>query len=346
MEEYQGMQIRKRILMADRATIYHVMSRTAYQSFLFDEEAKGVFTRMLFHQAAFAGIDVLGYCIMSNHIHLLIRVSPIDSIPDTSLLERYKNYYGEIKIPQSSLSFETLRQTLKEGGSEAELARQRVLSRMGDLPAFMRELKQRFTLWYNHKHNNKGTIWAARYKSLIVEDSPESLTRVAAYIDLNPVRAEIVEDPKDYRWCGYAACHMGNRLMKEALIQLFCRERDYSEALKSYRLILFGKGYQSKGKSGSDQGRISADVLGKVVRQGGHIPLHELLRVRIRYFSDGLVMGTQPFVETVFKEHRSTFGPKRLKAGSPLPASNWGSLHTMRNLQRRVYSSSIAHVTK
>jgi len=333
------MSVRKRILMADRATVYHVISRTAYQSFLFNEEAKGVFVRMLFHQAAFAGVDVLGYCVMSNHIHLLIRVTPVDSLPDSTLLERYGNYYGDIKIPQSSLSLDALRRTLDTGGHEAEAARQRILSRMGDLPAFMRELKQRFTLWYNHKHENKGTIWAARYKSLIVEDCTESLTRVAAYIDLNPVRAEIVEDPKDYTWCGYAACLRGNRLMKDALRELFLGQYDGTEALNNYRLILFGKGYQSKGDAGSNRGRISAETLEKVERRQGQVPIHELLRLRIRYFSDSLALGTQPFVESVYKAHRSAFGPNRQRPGSPLPLENWGALHTLRDLKRRVYSS-------
>lgn len=332
------MQTRKRILMLDQPTVYHVISRTAYQSFLFDEDAKDVFVRMLFHQAAFAGIEILGYCVMSNHIHLMVHVLPINSLPDKTLLERYKSYYGEDKIPQSSLSFSALEGILKENGAEAEMARQRILSRMGDLPAFMRELKQRFTIWYNHKNGNKGTIWAARYKSLIVENSPESLTRVAAYIDLNPVRAEIVEDPKDYRWCGYAACLAGNRSMRAALGQLFTGSCEYAEALKSYRLILFGKGHQSKGTPDSDQGRISTQALEQALKEGGHVPVHELLRLRIRYFSDSLALGTQPFVESVFNHHRSSFGKNRQKAGSPLPPCNWGSLHTLRDLKRRVYS--------
>ena len=87
------MYSRKRLL-ADRSAVYHVMSRTAYQSLVFGDEEKEIFTRLLFQQALFAGVDVLGYCIMSNHIHLLLRVSPIDSLPDEVLLERYRSYYG------------------------------------------------------------------------------------------------------------------------------------------------------------------------------------------------------------------------------------------------------------
>jgi hypothetical protein len=211
---------------------------------------------------------------------------------------------------------------------------------MGDLPAFMRELKQRFTIWYNHKNQNKGTIWASRYKSLLVEDSPESLTRVAAYIDLNPVRAKLAENPEDYRWCGYAAAMAGNRLMRSAIVSLFGQKHKYTEAIQSYRLILFGKGYQQK-KSGSalsDSGTISATDLEKVIRQGGKVPLHELLRLRVRYFSDGLALGSKSFVEVVFREHRGAFGARRMKAGTALPAGTWGQLHAMRDLRKDVYS--------
>jgi REP element-mobilizing transposase RayT len=313
------------------------MSRTAYRSLLFGDEEKEIFTRMLLQQAIFAGVEVLGYCVMGNHIHLLLRVSPVDSLPDKVILARYRQYYGPQKTPQSTYSIEELEAILQADGHAAEVARRRILSRMGDLPAFMRELKQRFTIWYNHKHENKGTIWAARYKSLLVEDSTESLTRVAAYLDLNPVRAELVKDPKDYRWCGYAAAMGGNRLMRSALIELFGQKRDFAEALRSYRIILFGKGYQSKGSLDSDKGTISAEMLEAVIRQGGSVSVHELLRLRVRYFSDGLVLGSKSFVESVFQENRSIFGPRRRKAGTALPKGIWGTLHSMRDLKKKVY---------
>jgi putative transposase len=38
---------------------------------------------------------------------------------------------------------------------------------------------------------------------VVVENSVNALKTVAAYIDLNPIRAGLVEDPKDYRFCGY-----------------------------------------------------------------------------------------------------------------------------------------------
>ena len=76
---------------------------------------------------------------------------------------------------------------------------------IGDVSVFMRDLKQRFTIWYNHQNGNRGTLWMERFKSLVVEPSLQAMATVAAYIDLNAVRSEQVEDPANYRYCSYAA---------------------------------------------------------------------------------------------------------------------------------------------
>lgn len=334
MEMYQ----RRRILIEGHSAVYHVMSRTVCQNFLFGEAEKEVFCRQLRKQAAFAGIEVLAFCVMSNHIHLLLRVPILGALSDEELLHRYLAYYGEDKVPLSTYSVQELRAILAQGGQQAAAARARVTARMCNLPAFMRELKQRFSIWFNHQHGTKGTIWAARYKSVIVEDTPESLTRVAAYIDLNPVRAELVTDPKDYRWCSYAASLAGVRSARAGLEQLFNNSRRYPEAIASYRLILFGKGYQSKGVLNKDQGRISAERVEQILKEQGKVPLEELLRVRVRYFGDGLALGSKTFIAQFLRDHRNAFGQKRRKAGTPLPTTDTAfTLHSFRNLQRNIY---------
>ena len=329
---------RKRILVQGKSAVYHVMSRTACQAFLFGDREKEVFCGLLRKQAAFAGVEVLAYCVMSNHIHLLLRVPVVEALSDEDLLSRYQSYYGNERVPLSTYSMEELRLILAEGGRDAEAARERILARMGNLPTFMRELKQRFSIWFNHQHGTKGTIWSARYKSVIVEDEPESLTRVAAYIDLNPVRAEIVSDPQDYRWCGYAASLAGVRSARAGLVQLFANSRNYAEAMAGYRLMLFGKGYETKGAVDKDTGRISAERLEQVIRNKGKVPLQELLRVRVRYFGDGLALGSRAFIGQVLRDHREAFGSKRRQAGTPLPeTSDDFVLYSFRNLQCDVY---------
>ena len=57
----------------------------------------------------------------------------------------------------------------------------------------MKLLKQRFTQWFNRQRGRKGTLWEERFKSVLVEGTGEVLATMAAYIDLNPVRAGIVK---------------------------------------------------------------------------------------------------------------------------------------------------------
>ena len=329
---------RRRLLLEGESAVYHVMSRTALKEHLFGPKEKEVFCALLRQQADFCGIEVLTFCVMRNHFHILARVAPVEHLPDEELLRRYANYYGCERVPRSVWSPEELGAVLADGGERAERARNRVLERMGNLPAFMRELKQRFTIWFNAKHSNDGTVWGARYKSVLVEDDAATLAKVAAYIDLNPVRAGIAGDPADYRWCGYAQAVAGVREAQKGVSGLFASDqRTYTEAMRDYRLVLFGKGYLTKGTVGKDEGRISAERMREVIDSGGALSLQELLRVRARYFSDGMILGSKAFLEKQFAANRELFGRRRKRTGRPLPGGGWDGLHVMRDLKRNVF---------
>ena len=70
---------------------------------------------------------------------------------------------------------------------------------MHDVSAFMKTLLQRFTQWYNLRMERSGPLWEGRFKSVLVEGKPGALMAMAGYIDLNPLRAGMVEDPLRYR---------------------------------------------------------------------------------------------------------------------------------------------------
>ena len=74
--------------------------------------------------------------------------------------------------------------------------------RMHDLSEFMKTLLQRFARWFNRAHERSGTLWEERCKSVIVESGIAART-MAAYIDLNPVRAVMVKDPVEYHLSSY-----------------------------------------------------------------------------------------------------------------------------------------------
>jgi hypothetical protein len=85
---------------------------------------------------------------------------------------------------------------------------------MGVLAEFVKALKQCFTQWFNKRNEREGTAWEGRFRSALVGgDSPEGtaavLRVIAAYIDLNPVRAGIVDDPAAYAWSSWARRRAG-----------------------------------------------------------------------------------------------------------------------------------------
>jgi hypothetical protein len=73
----------------------------------------------------------------------------------------------------------------------------------------LKELKLRVTFYMNKRLGRTGTLWEGRYKSVLVGDCAQALLTISAYIDLNPVRAGLVSNPGDYRWCGYAEAVAG-----------------------------------------------------------------------------------------------------------------------------------------
>src|SRR5690606_17914744 len=75
---------------------------------------------------------------------------------------------------------------------------------VGDVGRLMQRLGRRYVWWFNVRHGRTGTLWEGRYKASLV-DSGSHLLRCARYIDLNPVRARMVDDPAEYEWSSCAA---------------------------------------------------------------------------------------------------------------------------------------------
>jgi len=72
----------------------------------------------------------------------------------------------------------------------------------------MQDLGRKYVRYVNHAHHRTGTLWEGRYKANLV-DSETYLLACMRYIELNPVRANMVRHPGDYRWSSYAANAQG-----------------------------------------------------------------------------------------------------------------------------------------
>ena len=270
-----------------RDAVYHCMTRTVNGEFLFKGREKEVLRKMIRQVADFCGVEVLTYCIMSNHFHVLLSVPGARAVSDVELMRRYRVLYPKpTKYQEASVGI--METQLKAGGEEAEIIRRKLLARMSDVSEFMKAVKQRFSVWYNRSHRRYGTLWAERFKSVLVEGQGNPLQTMAAYIDLNPVRAGLVNDPKDYRFCGYAEAVAGEGEAQSGLLRVWSDRgaRRIESALQTHRLLIFGKHASAAGLSEMTRER----ALKVLDQEDGQLSKAMILRCRVRYFTDGVIL--------------------------------------------------------
>ena len=293
---------------------YHCVSRVVDQRPAFGPEDKDQFIVWMQSYAEFCGVHILTYCVMPNYFSLLIEVPAPPKVLPT--VDESLRLSGLVLDPAR---MERLQEEMPDWSAE-KLAdwQTRLHEMMWDVSAYMKVVKQRFTQWYNREHQRRGTLWEQRFKSVLVEGTTEALARMAAYIDLNPVRAHLVEDPKDYRWSGFAAAEAGRRLAREGIRRVIHpvdpRAVTIADALTQYRLWIYGEGLpavQSSPAAASTGAGLAPEQVQEVLKKNGKLGWHDFARCHVRYFSDGAVIGSRQWVDTIFETNRKRFGPKR-----------------------------------
>ena len=271
---------------------YHVISRTALDGLPFKKAEKDELVRIIQRFSAVYAVEVLGFAIMGNHFHLLVEVSPGTMVSDDEVRRRFQLLYGE----------------------EAEFPEGRLCDfrkRFSSLSAYMKDIKQTFSNFYNKRKKRKGTLWGERFKSVIVEQG-NTLINCLAYIDLNAVRAGIVKRPEDYRWCsiGYHV-QTGNKdgfLSLDLGLSHFGVD-DLATRLKKYREFLYHVGaIEKRGRA-----RILKKVLAEETAEGFELTRQRRFRYRTRYFTDSGIIGSRAFVETTYELFKEQFQTTREK---------------------------------
>ena len=137
----------------DDGLVYHAINRGNNRADVFGDDADRVaFLDALAKTRERYPFRLFGYCLMTNHFHLLLR-------------------------PDSGQSISRILQSLTVT----------------------------HTWRYHKRHQTSGHVWQGRFKSPIIQDDSHLLV-VLRYIEANPLRAGIVDDPADYRWSSYP-CH-------------------------------------------------------------------------------------------------------------------------------------------
>jgi putative transposase len=317
-----------------KSAVYHCVSRVVERQFHFGKVEKEEFVKLMRIYEKFCGVKVLSFCVMSNHFHILLKVPPRpeQGISDEEILERVALVQQPENVALLREVFESYQgENVTEKGRVAyEALREQYLSRMWDLGKFMKFLKQRFSRWFNVQHKRKGTLWEERYSSSLVEDGYAALV-TSAYIDLNPVRARMVNDPKDYRWSSYSEAVAGGRLAREGIAAVLAKKDAANENAVNggavvaedlegygwrsiagrYRVFLFEEGHapgqsqQAKDVQGAKRSRrkgFSKEKVDAEKERSGELSVVAKLHCRTRSLIDGAVIGSRGFVEGVINE--------------------------------------------
>ena len=225
-KDFKPWPVLPRIMITGEPTAYHIMSRTALDGYPIDDVDKDFFVSLVVKLSKLYFVEVLGFCIMDNHFHILARMQPDVTYSDDDLKKRLAVFYEK-----EAVFFE-----------DGQLPYFR--EKLTNLSEYVRDIKVRFTRYFNKRHGRRGYFWGDRFKSVIVENG-ETLINCLAYIDLNPVRAGLVDRPEDYRWNSIGYHIQTNN--KDDFLSLDFGLKEFGvmedkERLRQYRKFLYKTG--------------------------------------------------------------------------------------------------------
>lgn len=287
-----------RMLIPDEKTVYHVISRSTLVGLPIGDLEKDTLVGLIQQFSRIYFTEVVGYSVMGSHFHLLTRMLPENKFSDNDIRKRYKAFWGDDK----DFSDEWIPGLRKKWSSLSE---------------FVKDIKQNFTRYYNKKHNHKGTFWTERFKSIIIENG-ETLINCLAYIDLNAVRAGIVDIPEDYRCCslGYhAQTGNDNDFLSLDFGLMEFGELDADERFRRYRRYVYETGAVNKpGKSKV----IDEKIIAKERKNNFEISRYRKFKFRTRYFTESWIMGSKDYVATNYQRFKDMFHTKKEKIPNPI----------------------------
>jgi len=304
------------MIIDDQSAVYHVMSRTALDGFPLRDVEKDFMLDLIRRYAALYLVEILGFSIMGNHFHLLLRVIPEYKFTDDEILKRFVDFYGDDRI-----FAEGLVPSLRE--------------KLSSLSEFMREIKVNFARFYNRRHNRRGYFWGDRFKSVIVENG-ETLINCLAYIDLNPLRAGLVEFPEQYRWSslGYhiQTNNRDNFLSTDFGLKEF-NVKSKKERIRRYRQYVYEAGALNQPEKGNVK-VIENKVLAKERRREFELSKSDRFRYRTRYFTDSGIIGSKEFVAGNYQRFRNLFYSKQEK--KPKPIKGLEGMYSLKRLSEAI----------
>jgi len=247
---------------------------------------------------------------------LLVKMIPQEQFSDEDIQKRFEAYFGD------SREF-----------AEGQIPYWR--EKLSSLSEFVREIKVGFARYYNRRHNRRGYFWGDRFKSVIV-DKGDTLVNCLAYIDLNPLRAGIVDRPEDYRWnsLGY---HIQTENKDKFLSTDFGLKefnvKSKKERIRRYRRYVYEAGALSRPDKMQAQ-VIDSKTVAKERKKDFEISRISRFRYRTRYFTDSGIIGSKEFVSENYQRFKHLFHSKHEK--KPKPIKGLDGMYSLKRLSESI----------
>ncbi|MDD7983406.1 hypothetical protein PQO01_00370 [Lentisphaera marina] len=301
---------------SDQAVYYLVTNRVAGGRMLFRDQEKYKLKELLFAGYTKLSYQVIDYVFMDNHFHLLIKVPPTKQMDDVTLLNRYRKFKQNDEI---------------EFISSAQ--RDEFREKIHDISFIIGNFEQRFVQWFNREHSSWGRLFGQRFDSEMIEVSPQSdsLLRVMAYISLNPVRAGLVTDPKDFFFCGYADRLAGGSVgnSDHDFFDLFCydieakrvsdKQKHFREVFRAYMLGL------RRYKNADSQTLVE---FFREVNLSEELAWDDLFIHKCRFFTKCLVIGSEAYVREKLAKFSEKMKWKRIH--KPYTENEWNDIYSLK----------------
>lgn len=219
-------------------TVHHIVSRIAHRVYFLKDEERNDFIEMMRRAAEFCGIKLIGWCIMTNHFHILAYLPERIDVDEDEVLRRLSILKGVAAAADKARQFAEWRCKGEPGERRVREEIDKIVSRMYDIGSFMKILKQWFTVEYNRRYSHKGTLWESAYYDRGVEYSESKIAKCLGYIHLNPIRAAAAVRYDEYVWSSYSAFKKGDQIAIDGMKFVYGDDVSIEEIQTRHDLLL------------------------------------------------------------------------------------------------------------
>jgi putative transposase len=264
-----------RIKIEEGGAYYHLCARTGGHKGEYPLDSKLCRRTLIDLIERFSRVyccTIFGFCVMGNHYHLIIWFDERRTLSKKGLWKRAALLYPE----------QILKGWLKSNW-------ERFNDRIFDVSELMRNVQAAFARFFNRTFGRRGRFWADRFKSTLLEDEKQVMDCLL-YVDLNPVRAGLVERPEEYEGSSVYYREIGKDKWMLPLGEL-TGYKQHKAALRDYKARLYYRGNVPTKRGQADiPDRIVSEEEARGFKERG------VFRKRLRHFADGVVLGSEAFV--------------------------------------------------